>query len=129
MTLQNDISLKKYNTFGIDVSAKYFASFNAVDEINELLEFKELQTTNHQLQTLILGGGSNILFTNNFDGIVLKNEIKGIEIVSEDNDHENEWFRLRFLFFFKIFNAFNFFFCNISFCIMTRGHIVQSHLI
>ena len=46
---------------------------------------------NHQLQTvhrkLILGGGSNILFTKNFDGIVLKNEIKGIELVSEDDEH------------------------------------------
>jgi UDP-N-acetylmuramate dehydrogenase len=87
MTVQENISLKKYNTFGIDVFAKYFASFNSVGEINELLEFKEPSTFNLQPSTLILGGGSNILFTNNFDGIVLKNEIKGIEIVGEDNDH------------------------------------------
>lgn len=87
MQLQPNISLKKYNTFGIDVMAKYFASFNTVEEINELLQFKELSTINHQLSTLVLGGGSNILFTKNFDGIVLKNEIRGIEIVQQDDDH------------------------------------------
>ena len=80
MQIQPNSSLKKYNTFGIDVEAKYFASFNTVDEINELLEFKEPST-------LVLGGGSNILFTKNFDGIVLKNEIKGIEVINEDDDY------------------------------------------
>ena len=80
MKILSEISLKKYNTFGIDAQAKYFATFNAVEEINELLAFKELST-------LVLGGGSNILFTKDFDGIVLKNEIKGIEITNEDDDH------------------------------------------
>jgi UDP-N-acetylmuramate dehydrogenase len=100
MTVQEDISLKKFNTFGIDASAKYFASFRTVTEISELLEFKEpshralratfnltLSEAEVQPSTLILGGGSNILFTKDFDGLVLKNEIKGIEIVKEDDDH------------------------------------------
>jgi len=87
MQVQENISIKKFNTFGIDVYAKYFASFNSVDEITELLDFKERSTNNEQRSTLILGGGSNILFTKDFDGIVLKNEIKGIEIVNEDDDH------------------------------------------
>ncbi len=91
--IQENISLKKLNTFGIDVTAKYFATFNSIDELRELLEFNKLQTTKNpqgpagKLQTLILGGGSNILFTKNFDGFVLKNEIKGIEIVKEDEDY------------------------------------------
>lgn len=101
MQVQENFSLKKYNTFSIDVLAKYFATFNTVDEINELLEFKKLSTIpekigtgNHQRKnrdrqpsTLILGGGSNILFTKNFNGLVLKNEIKGIEIVKEDDNY------------------------------------------
>jgi len=100
MVVEKNISLKSYNTFGIDVAAKYFASFSTVTEISELLEFKEPShralraTFNHilnaaegQPSTLILGGGSNILFTKNFDGIVLKNGIKGIEIVGEDDGH------------------------------------------
>jgi len=87
MQIQPNISLKKYNTFGIDVTAKYFATFNSIDEIDELLEFSKPQTLNQKLQTLILGGGSNILFTKNFDGIVLKNELKGIELLKEDEHY------------------------------------------
>jgi UDP-N-acetylmuramate dehydrogenase len=80
MIIQENISLKRYNTFGIDVTAKYFAAFNAVEKINELLEF-------NKPETLILGGGSNLLFTKNFDGLVLKNEIQGIEILNEDDNY------------------------------------------
>ncbi|MEI7735944.1 MAG: UDP-N-acetylmuramate dehydrogenase [Ferruginibacter sp.] len=94
MQIQSNISLKKYNTFGIDVMAKYFAPFTSIDELDELLQFNKQQPTNNQpqtinnkQQTLILGGGSNILFTKDFDGIVLKNELKGIEMIKEDNDY------------------------------------------
>jgi UDP-N-acetylmuramate dehydrogenase len=82
MNLQENISLKSYNTFGIEAKAKYFAAFESLPELEELHDYK-LQTTNSKL---ILGGGSNILLTKDFDGIVLKNEIKGIEIVKEDDD-------------------------------------------
>ena len=87
MKIEENISLKQYNTFGINVSAKYFARFNTVEELHELLEFKKLQTTNLQFPTLILGGGSNILFTKDFDGLILKNEIMGIRTVKEDEHH------------------------------------------
>src|SRR5215210_2194223 len=84
MTIKNNISLKPYNTFGIDASARYFSAFASIDELQQLLSNHQLSTTNHQL---ILGGGSNILLTKNFDGLVLKNEIKGIEIIKEDDEH------------------------------------------
>ncbi len=83
MQMLQNISLKPYNSFGIDVMAKYFATFSTTEELGELLT----QETTTNLQQLILGGGSNILFTQNFDGVVLKNELKGIELVKEDNLH------------------------------------------
>jgi UDP-N-acetylmuramate dehydrogenase len=83
LQIQENISLKPFNTFGIDVLAKYFVSFSNADELAELLSFK-LQTANYKL---ILGGGSNILLTKNVDGLVLKNDIKGVEVVKEDAMH------------------------------------------
>ena len=80
MQIQENISLKPYNTFGIDARAKLFASFRDTEELVELL------TTYSRLKTLTLGGGSNILFTKDYDGLVLKNEIKGINKLSEDED-------------------------------------------
>lgn len=83
MHIQENVSLKPYNTFGINASAKYFSEFRSVDELEELLKNYKFQTANHKL---ILGGGSNILFTKDFDGLVLKNELKGIEVVTENNE-------------------------------------------
>lgn len=82
MKLQKNYSLKKLNTFGIDAYAEYFAEFATIQELINLLEDKEIKNANK----LILGGGSNILFTQNFKGIVLKNNLKGIELVREDQD-------------------------------------------
>lgn len=82
MQLQQNISLKPYNTFGINVFAQYFASFTTVDELAELLS-----PINHQPSTLILGGGSNVLFTKNFEGLVLKNELTGISLINEDANY------------------------------------------
>jgi UDP-N-acetylmuramate dehydrogenase len=73
MQVLENISLKKFNTFGIDVSAAYFSNFKTVDEAKR--------------ETLILGGGSNILFTKNFNGLILKNEIAGIEKIKEDDEY------------------------------------------
>jgi UDP-N-acetylmuramate dehydrogenase len=74
-------NLKAFNTFGIDVDAKLFFKFSTLDELNILL------TKFHEQEILILGGGSNILFTQNVNQIVLKNELKGIEIISKDNQN------------------------------------------
>src|SRR3954471_18031403 len=79
MQIQENIALKPYNTFGINAKARYFSTFSSVDELEELLK-----TTNDKL---ILGGGSNILFTKDFDGLVLKNELRGIELIKEDQSH------------------------------------------
>lgn len=79
--LQKNISLKTYNTFGINAKASFFANFSSVDDLITLLKERE----NRKL--FILGGGSNILFTKNFDGLVLKNEIQGFKIIQEsEND-------------------------------------------
>ncbi|CAN5779695.1 UDP-N-acetylmuramate dehydrogenase [soil metagenome] len=89
MTLETNVSLKKLNTFGMDVYAKQFATFSSTDQLLEIFELINPQpvTSSFQPQTLILGGGSNILFTKNIDATVLKNEISGIEKVSEDDDY------------------------------------------
>lgn len=96
MQIQENISLKPYNTFGIDAKARYFAVFNSVEELAELLtSFTRYRLADDTLNpqtstlkpgtsTLILGGGSNILLTKDVDGLVLKNEIKGIRLVTED---------------------------------------------
>lgn len=81
MQIEENKSLKAFNTFGIDARAKYFSSFNEVHQLEELLEYKPFT------DQLILGRGSNILLTKDFDGIVLKNEIKGMEVVNENADH------------------------------------------
>ncbi len=79
MTIEKNISLKPFNTFGIDVLAESFARFNSIEALQQLLI--------HNSNTLILGGGSNMLFTKNVKGLVLKNEIGGIEILQEDEGH------------------------------------------
>jgi UDP-N-acetylmuramate dehydrogenase len=83
--LQENFPLKRYNTFGIDVTARYFSSFTSLDELTELLEHNPSSRADSTLSTLILGGGSNILFTRDFNGLVLKNEMQGIEAINEDD--------------------------------------------
>jgi len=78
LQMEHNYSLKPYNTFGIDVRAKHFASFSTIQELKACL------ANNTHGALLILGGGSNMLFTEDFDGLVLRNEIKGIEVVNED---------------------------------------------
>jgi UDP-N-acetylmuramate dehydrogenase len=83
MQIRENISLKEYNTFGIDAKAKHLATFKSIPELKELLSEKKLA----KQQKLILGGGSNILLTKDFDGAVLKNEIKGIAVTGEDENY------------------------------------------
>jgi UDP-N-acetylmuramate dehydrogenase len=85
-SIQHDISLKQFNTFGIDVNAKYFSSFHSEKELISILSEIELLFKNDISKLLFLGSGSNILFTKDFDGVVLKNEIGGIQLVHEDDE-------------------------------------------
>lgn len=84
MQLQENFSLKALNSFGIDATARYFGKFSTWEELAAL---KESLPNNLPENPLILGGGSNILFTKNFDGAVLKNEVLGIRLIEETKEH------------------------------------------
>jgi len=83
LVIQQNISLQPFNTFGMDVKASFFAAFKTTEELQAILTEKSANTE----KILILGGGSNILFCNDFDGLVLKNEIEGIKLVMETDEH------------------------------------------
>ncbi|TAL60261.1 MAG: UDP-N-acetylmuramate dehydrogenase [Bacteroidetes bacterium] len=88
MKILENVSLKKFNTFGINANARYFLEANTVFDIQNFLADKSFSPFRAVAgRLLILGGGSNILFTKNFDGVVLKNNIKGIELLREDAEH------------------------------------------
>ena len=78
--LQRNKSLLAFNTFGIDATASHFSSFDSIASLKELL------LNRHDMPLFILGGGSNILFTQDFNGLVLKNEILGFEILEENEE-------------------------------------------
>jgi len=75
--IQTNINLKEYNTFGISVKADMFAVFSSIEELKQILSFR------NNKKLLILGGGSNLLLTKDFDGLVIKNEIKRFEVIEE----------------------------------------------
>jgi UDP-N-acetylmuramate dehydrogenase len=83
MNIQTDFSLKHLNTFGIDAIAKYFVEFKSVNELNEILITDDVK----KMPKFVLGGGSNILFCKDYDGLALKNGIMGIDIDAEDENH------------------------------------------
>ncbi len=83
MQIKKNYSLKHFNTFHIDVNARYFVELSNENEIKSFL----LSQHNKNYPLLILGGGSNILFTRDFEGTVLKIKTKGIEIVNEDDNY------------------------------------------
>ena len=76
-------SLKPYNTFGIDAKARYFAEARTVDELRRVV----LSETFRNVRKLFLGGGSNVLFTGDFDGLVVLLRIEGVEVLRETDTH------------------------------------------
>lgn len=80
--IQKHYSLKQLNTFGIDVNAKFFVEINTEAHLLEIFG-NEIVKEN---KMLILGGGSNMLFTKDYDGLLLKINIKGIKEKREGND-------------------------------------------
>ena len=88
MIIQKDIQLKPFNTFGIEATAKYFIEVSSIEQLQEILQNPDYQST----ERLILGGGSNMLLTKDFDGLVIKITIKGFEVVNENED--NIWLKV-----------------------------------
>lgn len=80
MHIEHNISLKPYNTFGIDVKAKYFVSISNIQDLKKVLGLAEYPNK------LILGGGSNMLLTKNQDKLIIHINLKGIEIVSQNDE-------------------------------------------
>jgi UDP-N-acetylmuramate dehydrogenase len=82
MKLQKNISLQPYNTFGIDVKSELFMEWNSIKDVVDYCLSNELKSKNR----LVLGGGSNMLLTQDFEGIAIKNNILGKEIISENDE-------------------------------------------
>lgn len=79
MTIQQNISLKNYNTFGVDVNAKRFVSIDSFYDLQEILKTEK--------DVFLLSGGSNMLLTKNIEKLVLHINLKGISI---DRENDNE---------------------------------------
>ena len=79
MKIERNKSLKALNTFGVDARAKYFTEICSAEEFRELASDKRFPGE----KKFVLGGGSNILLTGDFDGWVVKNAIPGVAVVSE----------------------------------------------
>ncbi len=81
--IESDVSLKNFNTFGIDVSSKLFSQAENEDHVRNVIQSTEFINN----ASLILGGGSNLLFTKDFDGIVLRNHLQGIEVIEDAKEY------------------------------------------
>ena len=89
--MQENFSLKAHNTFSVDAKARYYAEVNSVEELIEAIKSTNPKTSHPELveglPLLFLGGGSNVLFIQDFDGLVIQLNLKGI---SEEIINENE---------------------------------------
>ena len=74
MEIIKNYDLKKLNTFGVSAQTKFFVELNNENDLKELFDSTEFKNN----EKLFLGGGSNVLFTKDFDGIVVLNKLKGI---------------------------------------------------
>lgn len=83
MEVRENYSLKNYNTFGIDVKCRYFVESDTESEFLEFVSSYELKPE----EIMVLGEGSNFLFTDDFDGTVFYPTMKGMEIVEENDEH------------------------------------------
>jgi len=83
MQIHKDYNLSKLNTFGISAKAKFFVEIKSETDLKELFDTPEFKNS----KKLFLGGGSNVLFTKDFDGLVVLNKLKGVEILKEDSQN------------------------------------------
>ena len=82
MNIQKNISLKPFNTFGIDVKTKLFLEWNSIQDVIDFTQSAELK----KHERLILGGGSNMLLTEDFGGLAIKNNVLGKEVISNTDE-------------------------------------------
>ena len=80
MEIQHHFSLKNYNTFGIEAKAKQFIAVHSIEELKDILEQKKAD------KKFILGGGSNMLLTKDIDALVIHIDLKGKNIIKENDD-------------------------------------------
>lgn len=80
MTISKHVSLLPFNTFGIDVKTDYLVEYSSVEELSAILK-SELVTSSRLLH---VGSGSNLLFLNDFDGVVLHSQLKSIDLLTTD---------------------------------------------
>lgn len=88
MQLREEVSLSPHNTFGLEVTARYGVEITQPHHLQEFMALPQWSAS----PRLILGGGSNVLFTRDFDGLVIFNRLGGIEKIDEDNEHV--WLRV-----------------------------------
>ncbi len=79
MQFYQNYSLKKYNTFGLDVHARYFVEYTSEEELRIILQDRIVKSN----KMLVIGQGSNLLFLNDFDGVIIHSGMKGIHVVEE----------------------------------------------
>ena len=77
-------SLKNYNTFNIEAKARYFFEFTELEDVQQFFEANEEAS---KLPVMILGGGSNLLFVKDFDGLVVHANVPGVQLVNEDRNY------------------------------------------
>lgn len=83
IALRENVSLRLLNTFGVEARARYFVEVTGLGELDELLQHPVIRDQ----RRLILGGGSNVLFTRDFEGLVIRVRIRGTQVMEETGDH------------------------------------------
>ncbi|MEE1674462.1 UDP-N-acetylmuramate dehydrogenase [Agarivorans aestuarii] len=79
-SIQSDVDLSSYNTFGLAAKAKYFAELKHAEDIAELITW----ACTKKLSWMVIGGGSNLLLLEDFSGLVIVNQIRGIQVAEND---------------------------------------------
>lgn len=82
MVLKENVSLREFNTFGIEAKARYMATLSQESNLEQTINGFQSKPS-----LLVLGGGSNVLFAHDYDGLVIKNNIVGRELIKEDTDY------------------------------------------
>lgn len=83
LTIQRNVSLKPFNTFGIQAIARYWVNVQTLSDLQTLLQLTDYSV----MPRMILGGGSNLLLTGDVEGMIIWMNIQGIELVREDERH------------------------------------------